>query len=359
MTSLTERNSITHLIEECTSAGARQSQACATIGLSARTLQRWQSDAQQETASGDQRPMRVQTSRNALSPIECERILRLVNSPEFAHLPPTQIVPILADKGHYIASESSIYRVLRKAKQLTHRGIERPKQKRSKPRALCATTPNQLFSWDITYLPTRIKGVYYYLYLFMDIFSRKIVGWQVYESESAEQASQVMIDICRREKITTNQVVLHSDNGSSMKGATMLATLQALGVMPSFSRPAVSNDNPYSEALFRTCKYRPNYPRNAFENLMKARNWVGNFVHWYNHEHRHSAISFVTPAQRHDGEDKILLTKRSEVYQAAKALNPLRWSGNTRNWQRVDVVHLNPNQTKVEKETQPETKRAA
>ena len=359
MTSLTERNSITHLIKECTNAGARQSHACSTIGLSARTLQRWQSDAQQETALGDQRPMRVQTPGNALSPVECESILSLVNSPEFAHLPPTQIVPILADQGRYLASESSMYRVLRKAKQLTHRGSERPKQKRGKPRALCATAPNQLFSWDITYLPTRIKGVYYYLYLFMDIFSRKIVGWQVYESESAEQASQVMIDICRREKIAANQVVLHSDNGSSMKGATMLATLQALGVMPSFSRPAVSNDNPYSEALFRTCKYRPDYPQNTFENLMDARTWVGTFVQWYNHEHRHSAISFVTPSQRHDGEDKILLAKRSEIYQAAKALNPLRWSGNTRNWQRVDIVHLNPNQTKVEKEIQSETKKAA
>lgn len=359
MTSLTERNSITHLIEECTNAGARQSHACSTIGLSARTLQRWQNGAQQKTVQGDQRPMRIQTPGNALSPVECERILKLVNSPEFAHLPPTQIVPILADQGHYLASESSMYRVLRKARQLTHRGSDRSAQKRGKPRALCATAPNQIFSWDITYLPTRIKGVYYYLYLFMDIFSRKIVGWQVYESESAEQASQVMIDICHRENIGAHQVVLHSDNGSPMKGATMLATLQTLGVMPSFSRPAVSNDNPYSEALFRTCKYRPDYPQNAFENLMAARTWVGTFVHWYNHEHRHSAIRFVTPAQRHDGEDQALLAKRNAVYQAAKALHPLRWHGDTRNWQRVEFVHLNPNQTKVDREAPPQPKHAA
>jgi transposase InsO family protein len=359
MTSLTERNSITRLIEECTDAGARQSHACSTIGLSARTLQRWRNDAQQETAQGDRRPMRIQTPGNALSPVECERILKLVNSPEFAHLPPTQIVPILADQGRYLASESSLYRILRKARQLTHRGSGRSAQKRGKPRALCATAPNQIFSWDITYLPTRIKGVHYYLYLFMDIFSRKIVGWQVYESESAEQASQVMIDICHRENIGAHQVVLHSDNGSPMKGATMLATLQTLGVMPSFSRPAVSNDNPYSEALFRTCKYRPDYPQNAFENLMAARTWVGTFVHWYNHGHRHSAIRFVTPAQRHDGEDKALLDKRNAVYQAAKELHPLRWSGNTRNWQRVELVHLNPNQTKVDREAPPQTKQAA
>ena len=231
---------------------------------------------------------------------------------------------------------------------LGHRGKERPDQKRSKPRALCATAPNQLYSWDITYLPTQIKGKHHYLYLFMDIFSRKIVGWQVYETESSEQASQVMIDICRRENIAANQVILHSDNGSSMKGATMLATLQTLGVMPSFSRPAVSNDNPYSEALFKTCKYRPNYPNQAFENLMAARTWVGQFVQWYNHEHRHSAIGFVTPAQRHDGRDQALLNQRSELYQAAKARHPNRWTGDTRNWQRVHVVHLNPEQIKGE-----------
>ena len=172
-----------------------------------------------------------------------------------------------------------------------------PAQQRSKPRALCATAPDQLFSWDITYLPTLIKGIYFYLYLFMDIFSRKIVGWQIYETESSELAAEVMRDICERENIAPNQVVLHSDNGSPMKGATMLATLQALGVVPSFSRPAVSNDNPYSESLFKTLKYRPAYPRRAFENLLAARQWVGTFVQWYNHEHRHSAIGFVTPQQ--------------------------------------------------------------
>jgi len=148
---------------------------------------------------------------------------------------------------------------------------ERPPQRRGKPRALAAIAPDQLFSWDITYLPTRVRGLYFYLYLFMDIFSRKVVGWQIDETESSELASEVLRDICAREHIAPNQVVLHSDNGSPMKGATMLATLQALGVMPSFSRSAVSNDNPYSESLFKTLKYRPNYSRRPFENLMTAR----------------------------------------------------------------------------------------
>ena len=237
-----------------------------------------------------------------------------------------------------------MYRVLKAENQLKHRGTERPPQKRHKPRALRATAPCQLFSWDITYLPTPIKGLYFYLYLFMDIFSRKIVGWQVYEAESSELAGDVMRDICERENIPPNQVVLHSDNGSPMKGATMLATLQSLGVMPSFSRPSVSNDNPFSESLFKTLKYRPIYPQRPFENLLAARQWVGTFASWYNDEHRHSAIGFVTPAERHAGLDAGLLRKRIDVYEAAKKKHPERWSGSTRNWQPVATVHLNPDQ---------------
>ena len=257
---------------------------------------------------------------------------------------PARIVPRLADRGQFIASESTFYRVLKAECQLQHRGAERARQQRSKPRALCATAPNELFSWGITYLPTRVIGIYFYLYLLLDIFSRKIVGWQVYETESSQLASEVMRDICERENIAPNQVVLHSDNGSPMKGATMLAALQALGVMASFSRPAVSNDNPYSESLFKTLKYRPDYPSRAFENLLAALHWVGTFVRWYNHEHCHSAIRFVTPHERHAGQDTVLLAKRVDVYEAAKAKHPQRWSGSTRNWEPVRVVHLNPAQ---------------
>ena len=173
-----------------------------------------------------------------------------------------------------------------------------------------------------------------------------------------------MRDLCKRENtgwpraIAPDQVVLHSDNGSPMalghpvKGATMLATLQSLGVIPSFSRPAVSNDNPFSESLFRTMKYRPTYPRRPFENLLVARQWVGTFVQWYNHEHRHSAIGFVTPDERHAGKDSALLSRRVEVYEAAKARYPERWSGATRNWQIVGIVHLNPDQLRTDKNRQ-------
>lgn len=359
MTSLTERGQIMALVSEAIVAGARQDRACAAICLSRRTLQRWQRDQ----SRGDQRPVRVQTPKNKLDPLERECLLAVANSAEFGHLPPSQIVPRLADRGQYLASESTFYRVLRAENQCQHRGAERPAQKRHKPRALCATAPDQLFSWDITYLPTQVKGIYFYLYLFMDIFSRKIVGWQVYEAESSELASEVMRDICARENIPPNQVVLHSDNGSPMKGASMLATLQALGVMPSFSRPAVSNDNPYSESLFKTLKYRPTYPQRPFADLLAARQWVGTFVHWYNEEHRHSAIGFVTPAERHAGRDTALLHQRVEVYEAAKKKHPERWSGTTRNWQHVQVVHLNPDQHVIDncmrKEDVSELKKAA
>jgi putative transposase len=344
MTSLTERCQVIALVSEAIAAGARQDRTCAAISLSERTLQRWQRDQ----LRGDQRPIRKQTPRNKLSPLERVRLLAIANSEEFGHLPPSQIVPQLADCGQYLASESTFYRVLRAENQLKHRSAARPSQKRCKPRALRAVAPKQLFSWDITYLPTRVRGLYFYLYLFMDIFSRKVVGWQIYETESSELAGEVLRDICVQEHVEPNQVILHSDNGSPMKGATMLATMQMLGVMPSFSRPAVSNDNPYSESLFKTLKYRPNYPRLPFVNLMTARQWVSTFIDWYNHEHRHSAIRFVTPAERHAGLDSALLSKRNALYEAAKERHPERWSGATRNWQPVSVVHLNPDQNVIE-----------
>lgn len=350
MTILAARQDTIALVAEAVAQGARQAQACQVINLSERTLQRWQVDAQQ----GDLRSQRVQAPSNAFTALERQRILAVANSEEFAHLPPSQIVPRLSDQGQYVGSESTINRVLKSANQLKRRGRERASQQRSKPRALSATRPNELYSWDITYLPSPIKGIYFYLYLVMDIYSRKIVGWQVYEVESAELASEVIRDICQRENIAPNQVTLHSDNGSPMKAATMLATLQDLGVAPSRSRPAVSNDNPFSEALFRTLKYRPTYPDQPFENLLAARQWVAAFTQWYNHEHRHSAIRFVTPAQRHAGLDAAILSKRAEVYKEAKQRHPNRWSRETRNWEPVTIVHLNPEQSITRKNT-PET----
>ncbi len=333
-----ERKDILVLLKEAQKAGARQSKSCEIIGMSAKTLQRWSQldNVQDGRLEAKHEPV------NKLTELERQRIIKVASEPEYADLPTNKIVPKLADKGIYIASESSFYRVLKAESQLRHRQKSKPARQVKKPRALMATAPNQIYSWDITYLPTDIKGVFLYLYLVMDIYSRKIVGWQVYENESSAQAAELMTDICQKEGIKPNQVTLHSDNGSPMKGATMLATLQQLGVIPSFSRPAVSNDNPYSESLFRTLKYRPEYPEQPFFGLKEARDWVLFFVNWYNNEHLHSAIKFITPAQRHAGKDDEILTNRKEVYQHAKSKNLNRWSGEIRNWNAVKEVYLNP-----------------
>lgn len=340
MTDLAEREKLVTVFNEAVKMGARHCKAAAITGLSLRTLQRWD---QPEILQVDQRTLRKSAPSHKLSDAERAKVLIIANSEEFKDRTPHQIVPILAERGEYIASESSFYRILRQAKQLVHRhATDCSQNPRSKPKAVCATAPNQLYSWDITYLATTVKGQFFYLYLFMDIFSRKIVGWQVYHEESSQNAADLVQDICQRERIQREQLILHSDNGSPMKGATMLATLQKLGVVASLSRPAVSNDNPYSESLFKTLKYCPQYPSQPFADIAAARGWVDEFVQWYNFEHRHSSIRFVTPAQRHSGEDRAVLERRQAVYAAAQAENPARWRNNTRNWQYQSEVFLNP-----------------
>jgi transposase InsO family protein len=268
-------------------------------------------------------------------------VVAVANSPRYRDLPPSQIVPHLADAGVYVASESSFYRILREEKMLAHRGRSRAAV-HSRPREQWAEGPNQVWSWDITYLRSPVRGQFYYLYLVMDVWSRKIVGWAVHERESADYAGALIREAAFREGVDERQLVLHSDNGGPMRGATMLATLQWLGIVPSLSRPRVPDDNPYSEALFRTVKYRPEYPGGPFQGLEHARRWVERFVGWYNHEHRHSAIRFVTPAQRHSGEEAQILMKRKEVYEEAKRCKPNRWSGQTRRWKPEEKVVLNP-----------------
>jgi transposase InsO family protein len=224
---------------------------------------------------------------------------------------------------------------------LQHRGRAKAPVRRP-ARAHVATGPNQLWSWDITYLKTPVRGVFEYLYLMLDVWSRKIVGWAVHEVESAECAAALVLAICRAQRLDPTGIVLHADNGGPMKGATMVVTLERLGVLPSFSRPGVSNDNPYSEALFRTLKYRPEFPTQPFADLGAARAWVEAFVHWYNTEHLHSAIRFVTPADRHAGRDTARLLARRAVYTRARRRTPARWSGAIRNWTPITAVRLNP-----------------
>lgn len=327
------------LIDEAVAAGARRHKACGVLGISCRTLRRWRGAA----SLADGRKGAKRCCAHALSEAEKRSILEVCNRPKYQSLAPFQIVPRLADEGTYIASESSFYRVLREHEQVQRRGRGEPPRKVSKPQAWAASAPNRVWSWDITYLPTAVRGEFYRLYMVMDIYSRMIVGWEVHREELAIHAAELIDKACLRHHIIRDQLALHADNGGPMKGATMLATLQMLGVVPSFSRPSVSNDNPYSEALFKTLKYMPTYPAKPFESLEEARQWVQRFVAWYNTEHHHSAIRFVTPEQRHRGQDKVVLKARSKVYEAAKNDHPDRWKGRSvRNWEPVQTVWLNP-----------------
>jgi len=334
------------LVDEATGAGARLDKAAEHLGVSARTLQRW-SDAN----GGEDGRRGPQTEpANKLSAAEREQVVEIANSPQYRDLSPKQIVPRLADEGVYVASESTVYRVLREQDQMAHRERSRPATSR-RPREHVATGPNQVWAWDISYLPGPVRGTFFYLYLILDVWSRKIVGAKVYAEETSDRASQLFVQTCWWLGIDPDGLVLHSDNGSPMKGATMLATLQWLGVVPSFSRPRVSNDNAFAEASFRTLKYRPNYPSQPFASLEAAQAWVAQFVEWYNTEHRHSAIRYVTPDQRHYGQEQAILEKRQHVYADAKERNPERWARGTRNWTPVAEVRLNPDrlETKTKK----------
>jgi putative transposase len=306
-------------------------------------LARW--SPQNGVIKEDQRLYPKISPSNKLTLKERAKVISIATSKQYVDLPPCQIIPKLVDKNYYIASESSFYRILKQEQLAAHRGKSKQKS-RKKPTAYVAKNPNEIWSWDITYLQTSIRGEYFYLYMILDIFSRKIVGYEVYEVESAEHAATVAKWAYKAERIDGKSIVLHSDNGSPMKGATMLAMLQELGVVPSFSRASVSNDNPYSEAAFKTLKYCPQFPSDPFVSLEAARDWCSEFVTWYNTKHCHSKIKFVTPSERHQSLDKEILDNRKNVYERAKSRNPSRWSKNIRNWDRIEEVHLNPGKGK-------------
>lgn len=323
-------------VEEAVQAGARRASAAAEAGLDPRTLERWRAGAEDDGRRG---PRTV--PKNKLSARERKRVVEVATSREFRDLSPNQIVPRLADKEVYIASEATFYRVLREEKLLAHRSRSAPASPRPRTEHR-ASAPRQVWSWDITYLRTQIRGRFFYLYLMVDVWSRKIVGSRVEEVECADLASELLKTALAEETHDGKGLVVHADNGGPMKGATMKATMEKLGVVSSFSRPRVSDDNPFSEALFRTAKYWVEYPRKPFASLDEARVWVANFVAWYNTRHLHSGIAFVTPADRHAGRDGAILAQRRAVYARARRRHPERWSGKARAWEAPAIVRLNP-----------------
>jgi len=350
MTSLEDRQQMSELITQACNAGARLAQACELCGLSERTLQRWRSRATGATLGCDQRPHAQRPSpSHALSAAERAELLRVANEPRFADLPPARIVPLLADEGRYLASESSFARVLRQAGQNAHRNRSRAPRAQRPPTTHIATAPGQVWCWDMTYLPATVAGRWFYLYLIVDLYSRKVVGWEVHAEDDSDHAARLVQRTALAEGIAAkdSKPVLHGDNGATLKATTVLAMLHWLGVKPSYSRPRVSDDNAFVEALFRTAKYRPEYPKSGFTDLSDARAWAARFVHWYNLEHRHSGIRYVTPAQRHSGQDVEILKRRDELYKQARRCNPARWARHTRNWDHIAVVKLNPERDAV------------
>ena len=330
------------LINEAMEAGASQKRACEELGLIVRTVQRWRLSPE------DGRPCAARVEpANKLSAQERQAVLAAAHRHDCASLTPHQIVPKLADEGIYVASESTFYRVLKAA------GLGQRRGRSKAPVARPLTThrangPNQVWCWDITWMPTTVRGRYFYWYMVKDIYSRKLVVNEVHEAESSEYACQLLARGCLREQTAGRPLVLHSDNGAVMKGSNLLMTLRDLGIEPSYSRPRVSNDNAYAEALFRTAKYCPMWPELPFETLAQAREWVMRFVRWYNEEHRHSGLKYVTPAQRHQGQDRALPDSRMRLYNEARKRNPQRWACGLRNWRLEEAVYLNPERARLE-----------
>jgi putative transposase len=259
----------------------------------------------------------------ALSSIEKALVRELLNSERFQDLAPREVYAELLDEERYLCSVSTMYRILaehaevrERRNQLRHPAYQQPE--------LLATGPNQVWSWDITKLRGPSKGLYYYLYVIIDIYSRYVVGWLIAEVESAELAEQLIAETCAKQGVQRAQLTLHADNGSPMIAKTVAILLADLGVAKSHSRPHVSNDNPYSEAQFKTLKYRLDYPE-RFGSLADARTWGRSFFTWYNHQHHHTGLGLLTPAAVHAGRAETVRQQRQMVLEQAFQAHPERF----------------------------------
>ena len=322
------------LIDEAVTSGARLFKACEVLEISERTYYRWKSNP-----NGDLRKGAKKNTPRKLTEAEKQEIIDISCDERFVDSNPYQIVAILLEEGTYVASASTFYRVLRENDMVHHRRKGRPGKKRNRPPELIATGPNQVWSWDITWLKTGVAGIFLYAYVIIDVWSRKIVGWEVHPRESDKIAAELFRRLASEQNL--RGVRLHSDNGNPMKGATMIMMLYWLGIVPSFSRPRVSDDNAYSESLFKTLKYTAGYPK-YFSGLEHARSWMADFVNWYNDKHRHSGIGYITPNQRHSGEGKIVMKKRNAALLKAFSSKPERWSRKPALWNETETVYLNP-----------------
>ena len=257
-----------------------------------------------------------------LSPDEREAVYQAANEERLADLTPEQIVATLAQESTYLASASTFYRILRERKALNRRQDSRTPVRISKPDTRVATAPNQVWTWDITWLNTEVKGRYFYAYVIMDLFDRTIVGWAIQEREDGSLARELFARACSEQGAYPKFV--HSDNGGPMKSYTLVEFMYSKNILPTTNRPRVSNDNPYSESLFKTLKYRAGYPR-IFKTIIAALTWFAGFIDWYNTKHMHSGMAYLTPNQRRTGKGFELLALRNTTLKLARQHHPLRW----------------------------------
>lgn len=259
----------------------------------------------------------------ALSPAERARVHEVLNSERFADCAPRTVYATLLDEQQYLCSWRTMYRILAEADEVRERRNQVRRSGYAAPELL-ATAPNQLWSWDITKLRGPVTWTYYYLYVILDVFSRAVVGWLIAEREDALLAEALIAETCTKEGIMPEQLTIHADRGSAMTSKVVAQLLSDLGVAKTHSRPHVSNDNPFSEAQFKTLKYRPSYP-DRFGSLVDARQWAREFFAWYNHEHRHSGIGLLRPAMVHGGQMVEQVAARQQVLDEAYAAHPERF----------------------------------
>jgi putative transposase len=298
--------------------------ACTALAVPRSSLYRARPAPLAETVTPAPEPPARPASPRALSPTEREQVRALLNSERFQDLAPREVYAELLDAERYLCSISTMYRILTEHAEVRERRNQLRHPAYHKPELL-ATGPNQVWSWDITKLRGPSKGVYYYLYVIIDIYSRYVVGWLIAEVESAELAEQLIAETCTKQDVARAQLTIHADNGGPMTAKTVAILLADLGVAKSHSRPHVSNDNPYSEAQFKTLKYRPDYP-DRFGSVADARRWGRGFFAWYNDQHHHSGLGLLTPAVVHTGRAEVVRQQRQAVLRQAYQAHPERFT---------------------------------
>ena len=312
---------------------------CKHIGISERTIQRWNKFGVNDKRKGAQKHIPRKLTKK-----EKQLIYQTACNAEYKDMNPHEIYNSLLDNNIYMASASSFYRILREQKAITHRTESKEGTSRKKPDELEATKPNQVWMWDITWLKRDITGLYYYAYVIEDLYDRSIVGWAIYDHENDQNAKELFERVTKKEH--AHPAFVHSDNGNPMKGITLVAFYYQLGIVPSFSRPRVSDDNPYIESFFKTLKHTCGYPR-CFTTITNAREWFANFINWYNQEHKHSGLQYVTPMQKRTGKHISIFRKRNKILQAAKDKHPERWGCRaTKKYSVVNAEILNPAENK-------------